>query len=63
VIWTRTRRAPDLTPAVRRWLGESGFVQRAFHAPDDVFFSVGVHQFVGDPEPLNPYGRLFNFVE
>jgi hypothetical protein len=63
VIWTRTRRAPDLTPAVRRWLGESGFVQRAFHAPDDVFFSVGVHQFVGDPEPLNPHGRLFKFVE
>jgi hypothetical protein len=51
VIWTRTRRAPDLTPAVRCWLAAAGFVERAFHAPDDVLFSVGVHQFLGDPQP------------
>jgi hypothetical protein len=63
VIWTRTRRAPDLTPAVRCWLAAAGFVERAFHAPDDVLFSVGVHQFLGDPQPLNPCGRLFRFLE
>jgi hypothetical protein len=63
VIWTRTRRAPDLTPAIRRWLAATGFVEHAFHAPDDVLFSVGVHQFLGQPQPLNPYGRLFEFLE
>lgn len=63
VIWTRTRRAPDLTPAVRRWLAANGFVEDAFHAPDDVLFSVGVHQFLGQPQPLNPHGRLFRFLE
>jgi hypothetical protein len=63
VIWTRTRRGPDLTPAIRRWLAATGFVERAFHAPDDVLFSVGVHQLLGRPQPLNPYGRLFRFLE
>lgn len=63
LIWTRTREAPDLTPAIRRWLTATGFVERAFHAPDDVLFSVGVHQFHGEPQPLNPSGRLFRFLD
>ena len=62
VIWTRTRRAPDLTPAVRRWLAAADFVEHAFDAPDDVLFSVGVHRFVGVPRPLNPRGELFRFL-
>jgi hypothetical protein len=62
VIWTRTRRAPDLTPAVRRWLAAADFVEQAFDAPDDVLFSVGVHRFVGVPRPLNPRGELFRFL-
>jgi hypothetical protein len=63
VVWTRTRRAPDLTPAIRRWFAATGFVERAFHAPDDVLFTVGVHEFLGRPQPLNPSGRLFRFLE
>ena len=62
VIWTRTRRAPDLTPAVRRWLAVTGFAEYAFHAPADALFSVGVHRFVGVPRPLTPSGRLFRFL-
>ncbi len=62
VIWTRSRRSPDLTPAVRRWLREAGLVEQAFHAPDDVLFSVGVHRFVGVPRPLAAHGKLFDFV-
>jgi putative methyltransferase len=62
VIWTRTRRAPDLTPAVRRWLAAAGFVEQDFHAPPDVLFSVGVHHFAGRPRPLTPRGRLFRFL-
>lgn len=61
VIWTRTRRPPDLTPAIRGWLAEAGFAERAFHAPEDALFSVGVHDFHGVPQPLNPPGRLFRF--
>lgn len=62
VIWTRTREAPDLTPDLRRWFGAAGFAERAFHAPDDVLFSVGVHEFGGGPQPLQPSGALFRFV-
>ena len=62
VIWTRTRRAPDLTPAVRRWLADAGFAEQAFHAPADALFSVGVHRFVGVPRPLTPRGTLFRFL-
>ena len=62
VIWTRTRRAPDLTPAVRRWLAAAGFAEQAFDAPGDELFSVGVHRFTGVPRPLAPRGRLFRFL-
>ncbi|GAA2756878.1 class I SAM-dependent methyltransferase family protein [Actinopolymorpha rutila] len=62
VIWTRTRRAPDLTPAVREWLRDAGFVEEAFHAPDGVRFSVGVHRFEGTPRPLDVTGAIFTFV-
>src|SRR3954468_23027261 len=62
VIWTRARRAPDLTPAVRRWFTASGFVERAFTAPDDALFTVGVHELAGSPRTLRPSGRLFTFV-
>ncbi|GGL09868.1 hypothetical protein GCM10012284_50750 [Mangrovihabitans endophyticus] len=28
VVWTRTRREPDLTPAVRGWFRDAGFADR-----------------------------------
>lgn len=62
VIWTRTRQAPDLTPAIRGWFAETGFAERAFHAPGDAMFSVGVHEFLGEPLPLEPSGTMFRFV-
>jgi hypothetical protein len=61
VIWTRTRRPPDLTPAVRAWFAAAGFAEEAFHAPADVLFSVGVHRFTGTPRPLGA-GRMFAFA-
>ena len=62
VIWTRSRRAPDLTPAIRQYFAAHGFVETDFVAPDDVLFTVGVHQFMGEPEPLQPEQRMFTFV-
>jgi len=61
VIWTRTREAPDLTPTLRGWFAEAGFVEEAFEAPHGVHFSVGVHRLTADPQPLGE-GRLFTFV-
>jgi len=62
VLWTRTRRDPDLTPAVRRWLRDEGFSEQAFLAPADVLFCVGVHRFTGVPQPLSAGGKLFQFL-
>lgn len=62
VLWTRTRREPDLTGLIRRWLATAGFDEVAFTAPDDVLFTVGRHRFIGRPEPLRRGARLFEFV-
>jgi hypothetical protein len=62
VIWTRSRREPDLTPAVRSWFSDAGFLELAFHAPPGMLFSVGVHHFAGRPRPLDPSGVLFTFT-
>jgi hypothetical protein len=60
VIWTRSRRPPDLTPRIRQALQEMHFTETAFHAPDDVLFSVGACRFQGEPQPLQAT-RLFTF--
>ncbi len=62
VVWTRHRREPDLTPAARRWFAEAGFLELSFTAPADVGWSVGVHRFTGDSQPLLEGRRLFTFL-
>lgn len=62
IVWTRSRRRPDLTPQLRHWFGLTGFVEEAFDAPDDVLFSVGVHRLVDAPHPLRVERRLFQFL-
>jgi hypothetical protein len=61
VVWTRGRRLPDLTPAIRRWFGEAGFEERAFESPGLDSYSVGMHQLIGEPAPLQSDRRLFTF--
>ena len=61
VIWTRGRRLPDLTPAICRWFGEAGFEERAFESPGPDSYSVGMHQLIGEPAPLQSDRRLFTF--
>lgn len=62
VIWTRHRQDPDLTPRIRQWFGQRGFEEEHFDAPDHAIYSVGVHRFVGVPEPLNTEQHLFTFI-
>lgn len=61
VLWTRSRRAPDLTPAVRGWFGASGFAEVDFVAPAGDLYSVGVHRLVAPPARFRPGVRLFRF--
>ena len=62
VIWTRTRRPPDLNPCIRDWFAGTGFTEHAFIAPDGYLFTVGVHELSTRPKPLPPSGHLFRFV-
>ena len=62
VIWTRHRRPPDATAAVRGWFREAGFAQEAFDIPDGTSFAVGVHRLAGPPQPVEPGQRLFSFT-
>jgi len=61
VVWTRHRRPPDLTPAIRSWFGQAGFGEEAFDTSRDGFMSVGAHRLTGEPAALVPGQRLFTF--
>jgi hypothetical protein len=65
VIWTRHRRPPDLTPAVRRWFASAGFAEQSFAAPEPFVLGVGRHRFEGPTvavAALEPDVRLFEFT-
>jgi hypothetical protein len=61
VIWTRHRRQPDLTPALRSWFDDAGFREIAFDTEEGTAFGVGSHRFAGDPRPFEPDHKLFTF--
>lgn len=62
VIWTRHRRPPDVTPAIRRWLAQAGFDEIGFDAPEDIVQTVGTARMRGEPRPLEPGVHLFTFA-
>ena len=62
IIWTRHRRPPDVTPAIRDWFRDAGFAEIAFHAVPDAVQSVGVHRLVAAPKPFLRDLRMFQFV-
>ncbi|GAA4103731.1 class I SAM-dependent methyltransferase [Actinomadura miaoliensis] len=62
VVWTRNRRPPDITGDICRWFEKHGFEKRWLSPPEEKSFGVGVHQFHGDPVPLERGVRLFTFV-
>ncbi|HEY2306313.1 MAG TPA: SAM-dependent methyltransferase [Streptosporangiaceae bacterium] len=63
VIWTRNRRAPDLTPQIRAWFQASGFDEVAFDVPDEALpgISVGVGRLAVTPPAWLPAGPVFTF--
>jgi hypothetical protein len=64
VIWTRHRRPPDATPAIRASFAAAGFEEIAFEAPDGYVLSVGRERLRADAASVafDPAGRLFEFV-
>jgi hypothetical protein len=61
VLWTRHRKPPDLTAAIRSWFDAAGFREEAFDASPDGFMTVGAHRLTGQPAALVPGQRLFSF--
>jgi hypothetical protein len=62
VIWTRHRRPPDATPAIRAGFAAAGFTELAFVAPEDTVMTVGHHRLDGRTRPFDPKRTLFDFV-
>ena len=63
VVWTRHRRAPDVTPSLRASLARVGFVEEQFSAPEEFEFTVGTNRLEGAPGRYSPGRRLFTFIE
>ncbi len=61
LVWTRNRRSPDLVPQVCAWLEQRGF-ERLWVADPSLTQAVGAHRFTGEPRPLVPGQRMFDFV-
>lgn len=67
VIWTRHRRAPDLTPSIRAWFAASGFSAVSFdNLSNAQLTAVGVHRLSrrpGGPDQaaVRPDEPLFTF--
>jgi Putative methyltransferase len=62
LIWTRHRRPPDATPAIRADLAAAGFTEVAFVAPEGTVMTVGHHRLDGATGPFDPDRVLFDFV-
>jgi hypothetical protein len=62
VVWTRHRRRPDATPAIRQRFVANGFDEVVFHAPKGTAFGVGMHRLTTEPRPFESGVRLFDFV-
>jgi phosphoglycerate dehydrogenase-like enzyme len=62
LIWTRNRKPPDATPAIRGWLAEAGFEEASFTSPGPSRFSVGRHILRRPPDPLEHGAHWFTFT-
>jgi predicted RNA methylase len=67
VIWTRHRRPPDQTPAIRADFAAAGFTELAFVSSEGTIQTVGRHRLdrpdgVGSVVLFDPDQHLFDFV-
>ena len=62
VVWTRHRRPPDLTPAIRADFAATGFTELGFEAPEGTVMAIGRHRLDEATIPFDPDQVLFEFV-
>ena len=61
VIWTRHRREPDVTPAIRAWFDAVGCISMELVSPGTGSFAVGCERVVDPPVGGQLADRLFTF--
>jgi hypothetical protein len=61
VLWTRHRKAPDLTPQIREWFADADFDEVGFDYEEGRGFSVGTQVFHGLTPAFDPTARFFEF--
>ncbi|HEV2369729.1 MAG TPA: hypothetical protein VGR90_07625, partial [Acidimicrobiales bacterium] len=62
VIWTRHRRAPDLTGPIRAWFAAEGFDEVGFDPHPAGFQAVGTHRLSREPDRYQGGMKMFDFV-
>jgi len=62
VIWTRHRKAPDVTPSIRDWFAASSFDEVVFESEGAGGFGVGAARYASEPRAFTPGAHLFRFV-
>ena len=63
VLWSRGRHLqPDITAQIRSAFVDAGFVETAFHAPEDAGFQIGADRYEGPARALQR-GHLFTFLK
>jgi hypothetical protein len=62
VVWTRSRREPDLVPQVCAWFEQRGF-DRLWLSDPGYDQCVGAHRFTATPAPLEENTRMFAFTD
>jgi hypothetical protein len=61
VIWTRHRRPPDHTPAIRAWFADAGYREVAFDTEDGRWFGVGTNRLDVEPAQFRNDRPMFHF--
>jgi hypothetical protein len=61
-IWTRGTFAPDLTPTIRVWFMEAGFMELDFVAIPDTTAGVGANRLTSEPMAFEPDLQLFTVL-
>jgi hypothetical protein len=63
IIWTRHRRAPDLTPNIRDWFDDAGCTPIGFTSAGPNSYAVGVERMGPSPVATPLPEQLFRFVD
>jgi hypothetical protein len=63
IVWTRHRRAPDMTPLIASWFTRAGCESQSFASSGPSGYAVGAERYVHLRDGLTLPDRLFTFID